>query len=329
MIRVGILGCANIARRSLAPAFLKHDSFRLIAVASRSSDKANAFVKSLELTTSQGKALHPCTYDELMNSKEVDFVYCPLPTGMHFEWVGRALESGKDVLCEKSLASTFGEVESLVNLARRNRHFLMESFQFRFHAQNLYVKELLARNAIGPLRQVVVRFGIPPFPEGVSNIRYSSELGGGALLDNGAYTVKCATYLLGPEIQVLAAMCGGHTKSLGNVDLIGSIMMRAGSIPIHAAYGFDHFYQNSYEIWGQKGKISTMRAFTAREDFAAPVIVETQDGKEVKEFCDDHFARMLDYVAGGISSSVREVEYEESLNQARILESIAKTGGIG
>jgi hypothetical protein len=82
-------------------------------------------------------------------------------------------------------------------LARERHLLLMESFQFRFHAQNLYVKQLLRERAIGPLRQVVVRFGIPPFPEGSANIRYSKELGGGALLDNGAYTLKAASYLLG------------------------------------------------------------------------------------------------------------------------------------
>lgn len=328
MIRVGILGCASIARRSLAPALLKHKEFQLVAVASRSADKAQSFISSLEPTLCEPKGVRACTYGELIISGDVDLIYCPLPTGMHYEWVGRSLKAGKHVLCEKSLATNFKEVEHLVDIARENKRFLMESFQFRFHAQNLYAKELLARDAIGPLRQVVVRFGIPPFPEGASNIRYSAELGGGALLDNGAYVVKCATYLLGRDIDVLAAMSGGHNPSLGNVDLTGSIMMRAGDVAIQASYGFDHFYQNGYEIWGKDGKISTVRAFTAREDFAAPVILETKTGRNVKEFHDDHFSRLLDYVHEEINSAAFEMEYEECLNQARILELVGKAGGI-
>lgn len=330
MIRVGILGCASIARRSLAPAFMKHNGFRLVAVASRSSEKAKSFIASLEPTLDKDKFkdLSALTYDELINSGDIDLIYCPLPTGMHFEWVGRSLKAGKHVLCEKSLASNLKEVEHLVCLARENRRFLMESFQFRFHAQNLFVKELLARDAIGPLRQIVVRFGIPPFPDGATNIRYSAELGGGALLDNGAYTVKCATYLLGRDIDVLAAMSGGHNPLLGDVDLTGSIMMRAGDVAIQASYGFDHFYQNSYEIWGRDGKISTVRAFTAREDFAAPVILETKDGRDIKEFNDDHFARLLDYVHKEIDSGTFDWEYEECLRQARTLDLVAKAGGI-
>ena len=167
-----------------------------------------------------------------------------------------------------------------------------------------------------------MRFGLPPCPEGVANIRYSTELGGGALLDNGAYTIKAATYLLGSDITVLAAMRGGETEELGGVDLTGSIMMRTrDGIPIQTAYGFDHFYQNGYEIWGAKGRICTTRAFTAREDFAAPVILETAQGQSIKTFSDDHFAKLLDYVSSTISSGDFEREYSECAVQARILQS--------
>lgn len=299
MIRVGILGNANIARRSLIPAFTAHQAFEVAGVASRSGD---------------------VSYAAMLERKDVDLIYCPLPTGLHHEWVKKALEADKHVLCEKSLACTYAEVQDLVATARRHNRFLMESFQFRFHAQNLYVKELLANGAIGEIRQLVVRFGIPPFLEGIKNIRYSKELGGGALLDNGAYTIKCTTYLFGKEnIRVLAAVEGGETPGLGNVDLTGAMMLTADGIPVQTAYGFDHFYQNGYEIWGKGGKISTVRAFTAREDFAAPVTVEGPNGREIKTFRDDHFARMLDYLAKTIPSGDYESEYEECLVQSKLL----------
>ena len=239
-----------------------------------------------------------------------------------------ALDAGKHVLCEKSLACSADEVEELVELARAKHRFLMESFQFRFHAQNLYVRKLLAEGVIGPIRQLVVRFGIPPFPEGATNIRYARELGGGALLDNGAYTIKATTYLLGPDISVMAALNGGKSADLGNVDLTGSIMMRTqDGIPIQTAYGFDHFYQNGYEIWGKNGKIATTRAFTARDDFDAPVLVETVAGRQVKTFRDDHFAKLLDHVAHAIHSDDFDAEYAECKTQARILQAVREAAG--
>ena len=314
MIKVGIMGCANIAKRSLIPAFAKHSSFEVVAIASRTPEKA------AELATQYN--CRACDYDGLIAAPDVELIYCPLPTGLHHEWVKKSLLARKHVLCEKSLACTYDEVKDIVETARQNKRFLMESFQFRFHAQNLYVKELLAKNAIGPLRQVVVRFGIPPFPEGAKNIRYSAALGGGALLDNGAYTIKCTTYLLGQNVKVLAAMEDGADPALGNVNLTGSMMLSADGVPVQTAYGFDHFYQNSYEIWGKDGKISTVRAFTAREDFAAPVILETKSGKEVKTFNDDHFARLMDYLSGTIPSGEYESEYNECLVQAKLLQEV-------
>ena len=320
-IRVGIMGCAAIAKRSLAPAFDAHPLFHLTAIASRTYEKATEFAGQY--------GARPCSYDELVAADDVDLIYCPLPTGLHAEWVAKCLQAGKHVLCEKSLACTYEEVQQLVELARGRNLLLMESFQFRFHAQNLYVKKLLQEKAIGSLRQVLVRFGIPPFPEGSANIRYSKELGGGALLDNGAYTLKAASYLLGDNLTVLAAMNDAtrpDKDGVGDdVDITGSIMLRTqDGVPVQTAYGFSNFYQNGYEIWGKDGKITTTRAFTARSDFAAPVILETQSGRIEKTFQDDHFAKLLTHVAECLSDGMFEEEYRQNLLQARLLADTAR-----
>ena len=310
------MGCAAIAKRSLAPAFAAHPSFQLAAIASRTADKAAEFAGQY--------GARPCSYDELVTADDMDLIYCPLPTGLHAEWVAKCLQAGKHVLCEKSLACTYDEVVRLVDLARSRNLLLMESCQFRFHAQNLYVKKLLSDGVIGPLRQVVIRFGIPPFPEGAANIRYSKELGGGALLDNGAYTLKAASYLLGDNLTVLAAMNDANRldkDGVGDdVDLTGSIMLRTkDGVPVQTAYGFSHFYQNGYEIWGKNGKITTTRAFTARLDFAAPVIVETAAGRTEKTFRDDHFVNLLTHIAELLSRGAFEEEYRQNLLQARLV----------
>jgi len=319
MIRVGVLGYASIARRSLIPAFRSHPDFELVAIGSRTPDKVD------------GGSARACSYDELVATGDVDLVYCALPTGLHYDWVKKALAAHKHVLCEKSLVCRLEEAQELVDAARAADVLLMESFQFRFHAQNAFVKDLLAKNAIGELRQLVVRFGVPPFPEGASNIRYSADLGGGALLDNGAYTIKCATYLLGPDVKVLAAMESGATPEFGNVNVTGSIVMSANVNPqpsahnpqpvcVQTAYGFDHFYQNGYELWGTKGKIVTSRAFTARSDFAAPVVVETAAGREERLFKDDHFAKMLNHLSERIRQKDFEGEYAQCLRQAELVD---------
>ena len=324
-IRVGILGCAAIAKRSLAPAFAAHPSFQLMAIASRTAEKA------ISLATPYG--CRPCSYDELVQADDVDIVYCPLPIGLHREWVGKCLLAGKHVLCEKSLACLYEDVSQLVDIARSRKLLLMESFQVRFHAQNQYVKNLLGDGAVGPIRQLIVRFGVPPFPDGEANIRYYKELGGGALLDNGAYTLKAATYFFGNNVNVLAAVSDVNRTDkdgLGaDVDLTGSIMLSTKlGVAVQTAYGFSHYYQNGYEIWGRDGKITTTRAFTARPDFAAPVIIETTKGREVKTFQDDHFSKMLDYVQNCLVDGDFTDEYQQCLTQAKLIAQTAIMSGI-
>lgn len=309
-IKVGILGCASIAKRSLAPAFAAHPSFDLVAIASRTPEKAAEFAVQYGAS--------PCSYEELLERNDVDLVYCPLPTGLHYEWVKKCLLGKKHVLCEKSLAVNYDQVKHLVETARNNGCFLMESFQFRFHPQNLYVKKLLSEKAIGEIRALDVKFGFPPFPDGARNIRYSKALGGGALLDSGAYTVKATTYLLGDDFQVRMALCGKHADC--EVDLDGHLWLQSQSgLVSKTTYGFHNYYQCGYEIWGEKGKIATSRAFTAKPDFVAEVKVETDAGEKVEKFQADHFALMLDYIAEQVVNGSFEEEYNQCLVQSRIL----------
>lgn len=309
-IRVGIMGCASIAKRSLAPAFHSHKDFILKAIASRTPEKAAEFAGQYGAT--------PCSYGDLTQSPDVDLIYCPLPTGLHYEWVKKCLQNGKHVLCEKSLACEYGQVGDLVETARKNGCFLMESFQFCFHPQNLHVRQLLKDNAIGEIRNLDVKFGFPPFADGLKNIRYSKALGGGALLDAGAYTVKATTYLLGNDFTVRMAMYRKERNS--DVDLDGHLWLKSPSgLVSKTTYGFHNYYQCGYEIWGEKGKITTTRAFTAKPDFAAEVKVETSSGVEVRSFQADHFSLMLDHVARCIVEKDFESEYEECLVQSRIL----------
>lgn len=318
-IRVGILGCANIARRSLAPAFHAHGAYDLVAIASRDMTKAEAFAK--------GYKARPCLYENLITAKDIDLIYCPLPTGLHYEYVLRCLQNGKHVLCEKSLATSYAEVCELVDLARRNRLLLMESFQFRFHEQNLFVRQLLSSQKLGDVRQLVVRFGFPPFPDGHSNIRYSKDLGGGALLDAGAYTLKAASYLLGGPLTVRTSNIWSQPNE--EVDIGGSVeLVSDQGAPASLAYGFDNAYQCGYDIWCEKGIVRTERAFTAPPGFAASVEVKIGQAAETHVFKADHFHALLDYVAKTLHDGLFDAEYAESLVQSRLLDEVRKAGGL-
>ena len=312
-INIGVLGCANIAERFIIPTLKEMDEFNLVGIASRTEEKADSFAKKFET-----KAFY--SYESLLDDTSLDAVYIPLPNSLHYEWIKKALEKNLHVLVEKSMAFELEEVVELNNLAKEKGLVLIENFQFRFHLQLKYIKELVDSGKIGDLRNIRTSFGFPPFDHS-NNIRYKKELGGGALLDAGAYPLKISQIFLGNDILVQSASL--ETPKDKEVDIWGSayIKQRNGNLASQIAFGFDHFYQNNIELWGSKGKIYTNRIFTAAPGFEPKIEIETNEGKEVVKLpSDHHFKNMLKYFYTQIFTKENiENEYMQNINQARLI----------
>ena len=101
-ISIGVLGCANIAQRYIIPSICESNSFQLVGVASRSEEKADFFA-----STFNTKAFY--NYESLLEL-DLDAVYIPLPNGLHYEWIKKALKKNIHVLVEKSLARRITEL---------------------------------------------------------------------------------------------------------------------------------------------------------------------------------------------------------------------------
>ena len=147
-IRWGILGAAKIAREHLIPAIDKSECATLVAVSSRSVDKARGLGEAL------GIRYHG-SYEALLADPEVDAIYNPLPNDLHVEWSIKALQAGKHVLCEKPLGLDAKDVSKLVKEMQNFPALVaMEAFMYRSHPQWLPVKQLLEDRRIGRVRTV-------------------------------------------------------------------------------------------------------------------------------------------------------------------------------
>ena len=141
-------------------------------------------------------------YDRLLADPEIDAVYIPLPNQLHFEWSMRALEAGKHVLCEKPLCLTSREVERLCAARDRAGKHIEEAFGYRNHAQWAKVLELIAGDAIGPVRAahaVLAKQFLDP-----ADVRNNPAAGGGALYDLGSYAINALNLVYGrPPLRVV------------------------------------------------------------------------------------------------------------------------------
>lgn len=311
-INIGVLGCANIAQRYIIPSICKNNLFQLVGVASRSKKKADS-VASIFNT----KAYY--SYESLLEL-DLDAIYIPLPNGLHYEWIKKALNKNIHVLVEKSLACNFAEVQELNLIAKNNGLVLMENFQFKFHKQLKFIQDEIDRGKLGEIKLLRSSFGFPPFSD-KDNIRYQKAIGGGSLLDAGAYTIKIAQIFLGSAIYIEGASLDKPFDK--EVDISGSayIKLKNSYVTAQIAFGFDHFYQNSLEIWGSKGKLTASRIFTAGPGIKARVRIEGSDGYDnLYELEDDHFHNMLNHFSKLIhTGNGIDNEYDQNENQARLI----------
>ena len=92
-VRIGILGCANIAKQFTRDVAAS-TAVKIVAVGSRKLETAQAFAAAQGIGRAHG------SYEALLNDAEVDAIYLPLPNSLHAEWAIKAAQRGKHILCE-------------------------------------------------------------------------------------------------------------------------------------------------------------------------------------------------------------------------------------
>jgi predicted dehydrogenase len=187
-LRLGILGCANIARQFCRDVQTNSDVV-LAAVASRDTGKSQTFASAFGIERSHG------SYEALLQDNDIDAVYVPLPNSMHAQWAIEAARHGKHILCEKPLCLGVDEAVSMFRTARENGVFLLESYPWWFQPQTGDMIQLLG-TAIGDVRSVHASFGFT-MANADTNIRSKPELGGGALMDAGSYPLSLVRLVMG------------------------------------------------------------------------------------------------------------------------------------
>ena len=259
-IRWGILGTALIAREQVIPGMRKTPysrHARVTAIASRSLPQAEAVARELSIDKAYG------SYEELLADNQIDAVYIPLPNHLHVPFSIDALESGKHVLCEKPIALSAAEAETLVAAATQYpRLKLMEAFMYRHHPQWLWARQMVDEERIGPLRTIQTIFSY--FDENPDRILHNPAWGGGALMDIGCYPISLSRFLFRAEpTRVVGTL--EHDPRFG-VDRLtsGLLEFEAGtSIFTCATQLVPHQRVN---IYGTRGRIEIEIPFNAPTD---------------------------------------------------------------
>ncbi len=173
-----IVGCGSIAN-DFAKA-MKNMGGQIYSVANRTHENAVKFAEKYKIRKVY-KNIDECFFDS-----NVDIVYIATPHNKHIEYIKKALENGKHVLCEKAITLNSKELEEAIELANSKKLILAEAMTI--YNMPLY-NELLSID-LGKFQLAQVNFG--SFKEyDMSNRFFNMDLAGGALLDIGVYALSC------------------------------------------------------------------------------------------------------------------------------------------
>jgi predicted dehydrogenase len=263
-LRVGVMGCANIAHKNVRAIARVPRAARVVAVASREASKAERFAARHGLLNSRrgAPARVYASYASLLADERVEAVYIPLPTALHAEWVARAAAAGKHVLVEKPVALNEAEMEAMAAACAEAGVVLQDGTMFTFDARWERVDAEVAR--IAPVRHVSACFcfaGDTDFRAG--NIRVDPSLDAlGCLGDVGWYAVRAALRVYGWRAPMrLTAHGHARRNAAGVLVACGATLDFGGGQTACVECAFDRALTQRVEILGEDGAISMEDAF--------------------------------------------------------------------
>lgn len=306
VVNWGVLGYARIAKNSIIPAIARADNARLYGVASRNQ----ADLPTGEWEQSYGD------YAALLADPAIQAVYIPLPNSLHKEWVLRALEAGKHVLCEKPIGLTAAEAQEMQQAAVQHNRLLMEAFMYQYTDRVRVIKQVLESSALGELRHINVSFRF--LLDRPNTIKMQPALGGGALYDVGCYPVNFIGMVTGRLPVRCKALC--ETDQGVDTNLSALLQYEDGLIAnIHC--GFNAYGRNYAEIIGTKGMLIVDKPFL---DDAGALHLHTAEG--VRELpvseSDRYQAEIRHFSSAVLNQPSRLIPLDETVRNMQVLDMI-------
>ena len=194
--------------------------------------------------------------DECLSSPSIDTIYVAVPNNLHYSAAKKALEAGKNVICEKPFTLDYHETVELFELAESKNLILIEAITNQYLPNYLEIKENLSQ--IGNIRLVECNFSqlssrYEAFKKGIIAPVFDKNQGGGVLGDLNIYNIHFVVGLFGtPKNSEY------YPNIVREVDTSGILILEYDEFKVVCIAAKDT-YNNSYaNIQGDKGLIKVI-----------------------------------------------------------------------
>jgi predicted dehydrogenase len=252
VLRWGLIGCGDIARKRVARALRDGAGCELVAVSRARAELAEGFAREFGARRWHGD------WSELVRDPEIDAVYVATPVDLHAQQIIAAAEAGRHVLCEKPMALSTTQCRAMIDACRANGVRLGVAYYRRFYPVLRRIKEILAAGEIGRPGLVSIRaFEWYTIPEDSARSWFfrKDRAGGGPMMDFGCHRIEVLLNLLGPVDEVRGMT--GNTLFRREVEdtATASFRFRNGTMGQLAVSVSVKEPRDSLDLYGSEGSI--------------------------------------------------------------------------
>lgn len=318
-MKLGIIGAGKIVQEQLT--FLNDlEGIELVAIAAtaRSEEKLKGLCNSCHI------ARYYTDYEKLFADDEVEVVYVALPNNLHYEVMDKALDYGKDIICEKPFTANINQALKIFRKAKKKNLIVLEAMSNRFNPNALAVKERI--KDLGKIKIVSFNYSqyssrYDAFKKGEIAPAFSLGSAGGALMDLNVYNIDYVINLFGPPDDVK------YFPNIENsIDTSGVMAMDYGDFKAICIGAKDSSAGFMNTIQGDLGTITIKDALNSFNHALISIkgqddeILELVDGKSRLFYEWIEFSKIIskrDFAKAGDLADLT-LATSEAINQARI-----------
>lgn len=323
-IGYAVVGLGYYATRQIMPNFAGCEHSRLVALVSGTPAKLEQY--GAEYGIPKTHRYSYADFDRIRDNPDIDAVYIVLPNSLHAEYTVRAAQAGKHVMCEKPMATSVAECETMIAACRKAGKKLMIGYRSRFEPYNRLAIELARGGHVGPTRLVTAEHGFPIQP---GQWRLDKPLsGGGSMMDIGIYSLNAARYLTGEEpveVSAIESTDRSDPRFRTVEDRITFALRFPSGIEANCISSYSSAH-NGYRVIGTQGWIGMEPA----TPYTGQTMMIRKDNKTEPRVlpapAKNQFAGQIDHLAECILNGTTPiVAGEEGLADLRVIEAIYRS----
>lgn len=275
-INWGFIGCGEVTEKKSGPAFNEVEGSQVVAVMSRSENKARSYAERHHIRKWYTDA------QELIDDPDVNAIYIATPPSSHATFAIMAMRAGKPVYIEKPLAASYNDCIRINRISEQTGVPCFVAYYRRYLPYFQKVKEIIENGTIGKVINVQIRFSVPPRDLDCKNEkelpwRLQPDIAGGGYF-----------YDLAPhQIDLLQNIFGVITRAHGYPanrahlykaeDTVSACFFFENGVTGSGSWcfvGHESAKEDRIEVIGDKGSLS-FSVFTYE-----PIVLITSEGKQ-------------------------------------------------